>query len=54
MIRKIAFKAMAADGLGADIKGVVTDDQNNRLVSFSSNHLGMGGFNIRPENGQNV
>jgi len=49
---KIAFKAVGADGLGADIKGIVTDDQNNQVVSFSSGHLGMGEFNIKPETGK--
>ena len=49
---KIAFKAVGADGLGADIKGTVTDDQNNTIIAFSSTHLGMGVFNIHPQAGR--
>ncbi|MFI5136997.1 MAG: TonB-dependent receptor plug domain-containing protein [Sphingobacteriales bacterium] len=50
---KIAFKAVGADGLGTAIKGVVTDDQNNQVISFSSSHSGMGEFVITPENNKN-
>jgi hypothetical protein len=49
---KIAFKALGADGLGVDIKGVVTDDTNNRVAEFSSSHLGMGTFMLKPESGK--
>jgi len=49
---KIAFKAVGADGLGADIKGTVTDDQNNTITTFSSRHLGMGVFDIYPQAGK--
>lgn len=46
---KIAFKAVGADGLGADVKGTITDDQNNTITNFSSQHLGMGIFKMRPQ-----
>jgi len=45
---KVAFKATGSDGLGTDIKGTVTDDQNNTITTFSTQHLGMGEFNIDP------
>jgi hypothetical protein len=50
---KIAFKAVGADGLGANIKGVVTDDAGNQVATFNSSHLGMGVFMLKPENGKN-
>jgi hypothetical protein len=49
---KIAFKAVGADGLRADIKGVVVDDQDKQVATFNSSHLGIGVFNLKPENGQ--
>ena len=30
---RVAFKAVAADGLGADVKGVVTDDSGNQVAA---------------------
>jgi len=50
---KIAFKAVGADGLGANIKGVVTDDAGNKAGMFTGSHLGMGVFTLKPENGKN-
>jgi hypothetical protein len=49
---KIAFKAVGDDGLGKDIKGVVVDEQNQEITSFSSRHLGMGVFNLLPVRGK--
>ncbi len=49
---KMAFKAVAADGLGVEIKGVITDSDNKQVAAFSSNQLGMGVFNFKPENGK--
>lgn len=49
---KIAFKAVGADGQGTEIKGTVTDNQNNQVCTFSSTHLGMGIFSFIPENGK--
>jgi len=51
-VNKIAFKAVGADGLGAAIKGTVIDDRNNEVAGFSSVHLGMGEFELKPENGR--
>jgi hypothetical protein len=49
---KVAFKAVGADGLGADIKGSIVDNQNNVITTFNSTHLGMGLFNLQPESGK--
>ena len=49
---KVAFKAVGPDGLGVDIKGTITDDQNTTVATFSSQHLGMGTFNIEPQTGR--
>jgi hypothetical protein len=49
---KMAFKAVGADGLGADIKGVIMDNNNNQVGGFGSSHLGMGVFTLKPENGK--
>ena len=49
---KIAFKAVGADGLGSNIKGVVLDEVNNQVCTFSSSHLGMGAFILTPANGK--
>jgi len=48
----IAFKAVGADGLGRDVKGVVVDELNNQVTTFSTSHLGMGTFTLTPENGK--
>ncbi len=49
---KIAFKALGDDGLGKDIKGVVTDEHNDQVASFSTQHLGMGKFDLLPLEGK--
>jgi hypothetical protein len=49
---KVAFKAVKSDGLGIDVKGVVTDNDNNVVTEFSSGHLGMGVFVLLPEDGK--
>jgi len=50
---KVAFKAVGTDGLGIDVKGVITDNDNKEVASFASAHLGMGCFYINPIEGQN-
>jgi hypothetical protein len=49
---KMAFKAVAANGLGTEIKGVVTDNENRQVATFNSNLLGMGVFSFKPESGK--
>lgn len=49
---KVAFKAIKANGLGADVKGNVTDNSSTVVANFSSQHLGMGAFSFQPESGK--
>ncbi len=49
---KVAFKAVGPNGLGVDIKGVVTDNNNNELAVINTRHLGMGAFALTPEAGK--
>ena len=49
---KVAFKAVGADGMGAEIKGVVSDESGGQVAAFTSSHLGMGVFSLRPGNGK--
>lgn len=46
---KIAFKAIASSGLGADVKGTIVDDKGAEIAQISSAHLGMGIFAITPD-----
>jgi hypothetical protein len=52
LVSKVAFKAVGPDGLGADVKGSVIDDQGNEVITFASTHLGMGTFFLSPQNGR--
>jgi len=49
---KVAFKALANDGYGVDITGVLSDSEGKEILRFSSQHLGMGSFNFIPEKGK--
>jgi hypothetical protein len=49
---KIAFKATAPNGMGIDIKGVITDNDNQPVASFASAHLGIGCFTFTPVDGK--
>jgi hypothetical protein len=49
---KIAFKALKPDGLGIDVKGTITDNTNKVVAEFNSSHLGMGFFQLTPEDGK--
>jgi len=49
---KLAFKAVGTNGLGADVKGVVTDNDNNEVAYFTSQHAGMGIFALTPQAGK--
>jgi hypothetical protein len=52
VISKVAFKAVAPNGLGANIKGTVVDDQNVNIIDFKSEHAGIGNFTFKPEAGR--
>lgn len=43
-LNRIAFKALNTAGLGEDITGAVVNSAGDTLVSFQSEHLGMGSF----------
>ncbi|MFD0749621.1 hypothetical protein ACFQZS_05665 [Mucilaginibacter calamicampi] len=45
----VAFKAIGADGLSREVNGYVVDQNNNQIVSFSSEHAGMGTFRMTPD-----
>ncbi|MBT1690425.1 MG2 domain-containing protein [Dawidia soli] len=47
----VAFKATNEFGKGADVQGVVLDDKDNVVASFSSFHMGMGAFRFTPQPG---
>ncbi|MEP6610242.1 MAG: TonB-dependent receptor plug domain-containing protein, partial [Mucilaginibacter sp.] len=49
---KVAFKAVGADGLGIDVKGVILDNANTEVVKIPSSHYGMGTFEFIPEEGK--
>lgn len=49
---RVAFKAVGPDGLGVDIKGIITDNGNRELAQINTKHLGMGVFAIAPESGK--
>lgn len=49
---KIAFKAIGANGLGINAKGMVVDNENKEICSFSSSHLGIGYFYLDPQEGK--
>ncbi len=46
---KVAFKAIGANGMGTDVKGVILNKANKQVCSFESSHLGMGYFYLLPE-----
>jgi hypothetical protein len=45
---KVAFKAVAPNGLGIDVAGRVTDDKGKLVASFGTSHAGMGVFEMTP------
>lgn len=49
---RIAFKAVGPDGLGIDVKGIVTDNDGRQVASFASTHLGMGYVELTPAEGK--
>ena len=49
---RIAFKAIGANGLGINARGVVLDNDNKEVTAFASVHLGMGSFYLAPEPGK--
>ncbi|WP_316805782.1 carboxypeptidase regulatory-like domain-containing protein [Pedobacter agri] len=52
LTNKVAFKAIKSDGLGINSKGTVTDNDGKQVATFTSQHLGMGSFNLLAESGK--
>ncbi len=52
ILSKVAFKAVGTNGVGINVNGVVIDNENKEVVSFASEHLGMGYFYLNPEEGK--
>lgn len=46
---KVAFKALQSNGRGADVKGMIMDNEGKVVVDFTTSHLGMGAFILAPE-----
>jgi hypothetical protein len=49
---KVAFKAVGTDGLGINVKGAILDNENKEVAKIASTHLGMGVFDLTPEEGK--
>ncbi len=49
---KIGIKAVNAEGLGEDVKGVVLDNEGNEITQFQTAYLGMGNFILNPMPGK--
>ena len=49
---KVAFKVVKPDGLGLDVSGTVTDNTGATVASISTQHLGMGVFELTPASGK--
>ncbi len=49
---KVAFKAVGSDGLGANITGKITDNDNNEVAQIVTLHAGMGSFLLKPVPGK--
>ncbi len=46
---KVAFKALAKDGLGVPVKGFVENDKGEQVAVFETTHAGMGVFALLPQ-----
>ncbi len=49
---QVGFKALRSSGLGLDVKGIVIDEQNNEITTFTSSFAGMGSFFVSPDAGK--
>lgn len=49
---KVAFKYLAANGLGKNISGNIVNKSGEKITSFESGHLGMGIFAFTPVAGE--
>jgi hypothetical protein len=49
---QVGFKAVGEDGRGVNVKGIVTDKENNTVAKFEAYHAGMGAFTMAPQPGE--
>ena len=49
---KVAFKAVAENGQGVILKGIVLDSENVKVAEVITKHFGMGSFTLLPERGK--
>lgn len=49
---RVAFKAVATNGLGIEVAGRITDEKGDLITEFKSQHLGMGVFSLTPAHGK--
>jgi hypothetical protein len=49
---KIAFKAVANNGSGIEVKGTILDNEDNEITNFTAVRLGMGCFYLTPVEGK--
>ena len=49
---KVAFEALNEFGKGADVSGIIVDENDTEVAVFESFHLGMGAFEFTPQAGK--
>ncbi|MDO6389366.1 TonB-dependent receptor plug domain-containing protein [Pontibacter sp. BT731] len=49
---RVGFKAVDMSGKGQQVAGTIRDQQDNTVMDFKSEHLGMGAFTFTPEPGK--
>jgi len=49
---RVGFKAVNELGIGVDIEGTIFDNKKSQVGTFTSSHLGMGTFELTPEEGK--
>ena len=49
---RVAFKVVNVDGLGASVKGTITDNDKKEVAKLETLHAGMGNFNLNPQSGK--
>lgn len=49
---KVGFKAVGANGMGVNLKGIIIDNENKEVAKITSSHMGMGVFDFIPESGR--
>nr|WP_068887539.1 carboxypeptidase-like regulatory domain-containing protein [Pedobacter panaciterrae] len=52
ILSRIGVKAVGANGLGVNVKGIIIDNENKEVGKLETEHLGMGYFNLKPEQGK--